>query len=66
MTEDEKSYWDGRMAEINGTIERILDRMSSLEKNFGNTKDFLVRDALITGRQWFDLEERVRRLEDKA
>jgi hypothetical protein len=53
------------VAQINDKLERILNRMTSLEGDFQNTKGFLVNDAAIGGRRWLDLEDRVTKLEDE-
>lgn len=69
MDEELKAYLDSLKADLIGRInegnERILNRLTTLEQDFQNTKDFLVRDALGTGRRWLDLDERVSRLERK-
>jgi hypothetical protein len=42
MTDEETKYWDGRMAEINDKMERILNRMTVTEgevKNLGMKTD---------------------------
>jgi hypothetical protein len=54
------------MAQINDKLEQILNRMTSLEGDFQNTKGFLVNDSAISGRRWLDLEARVTRLEKGA
>jgi hypothetical protein len=72
MTEDETKYWNGRMAEINDKMERILNRMTVTEgevKNLGTKTDTarefsfrvpkLVVDALEAG-----LFPRLRGIED--
>lgn len=59
------------IAELSGTLtarmndqhERLLNRLASLEADFTNTKGFLVGDAVVAGRRWLDLDERVSRLE---
>lgn len=53
------------MEHINAGHERILNRLTVLERDFANTKDFLVGDALVASRRWLDLESRVARLEQK-
>jgi hypothetical protein len=55
---------EGRlMARLNNSEERILNRLDALERDFTNTKGFLVGDSLTSGRRWFDLEARVTKLE---
>ena len=49
--------------EFNDAQERLLNRLTSLDQNFQNTKGFLINEALVTGRLWQDLDERVTRLE---
>lgn len=51
------------MQQINDGNELIINRLSSLEVDFGNTKEFLVGDALVASRRWLDLEARVSKLE---
>jgi hypothetical protein len=38
MTDDEAAYWNGRMAEISGKMERILDRISGVEGEVRNLR----------------------------
>ena len=68
MDEELRSYLDAMesrlMARLNNSEERILNRLASVERDFSNTKDFLVSDALVSGRRWLDLEARVTKLED--
>lgn len=55
---------EGRlMACLNNSEERILNRLDALERDFTNTKGFLVSDSLTSGRRWHDLEVRVSKLE---
>lgn len=67
MDEELKRYLDEMQArlmqQMNDGHELILNRLSSLEKDFANTKDFLVGDALVASRRWLDLEARVSKLE---
>ena len=69
MDEELKRYLDDLRADlmnqINDGSERVLNRLGSLEKDFTNTKDFLISDALVSGRRWLDLEDRVSKLEQK-
>jgi hypothetical protein len=53
------------MQKTNNGHERILDRLTTLEKDFLNTRDFLVSDSLVASRRWLDLEARVSKLERK-
>jgi hypothetical protein len=56
---------DGRLMErFNNSEERILNRLAAMEGDALNTKGFLLNDAVISGRRWFDLEARVTKLED--
>jgi hypothetical protein len=50
---------------MNEGFERVLNRLEALEKDFTNTKGFLIGDALVTSRRWLDLEARVAELERK-
>jgi hypothetical protein len=55
---------EGRiMAKINDGQERIINRLSSIERGFTNTKGFLVEDAVVTSRRWLDMDDRVTKLE---
>ena len=63
MDEDLRAYLDVMRKEFNDGQERLLNRIASLEADFLNTKGFLVGDALVVGRRWLDLDERVTRLE---
>jgi hypothetical protein len=55
---------EGRiMAKINDGFERVVNRLSSLERDFLNTKSFLVEDAVVSSRRWLDMDERVTKLE---
>jgi hypothetical protein len=53
------------MARLNNSEERIVNRLASVERDFQNTKEFLVGDALVSGRRWLDLEARVTDLEGR-
>ena len=63
MDEELKRYLDAMMHKINDGHERVLDRIASLERDFQNTKEFLVGDALVSSRRWLDLDSRVSKLE---
>ena len=67
MDDELKRYLDTMqtrlMQQINDGHESILDRFSTLEKDFMNTKDFIVGDSLVASRRWLDLEARVSKLE---
>jgi len=67
MDEEMRRYleaMEGRlMARLNNGEERILNRLEALERDFTNTKGFLVGDSLTSGRRWLDLEARVSKLE---
>jgi hypothetical protein len=65
LTEQMDALETRLMQKINNGHERILDRLATLEKDFMNTKDFLVGDSLVASRRWFDLEARVSKLERK-
>jgi hypothetical protein len=55
---------EGRlMTHLNNGEERILSRLDALERDFMNTKRFLVGDSLTSGRRCLDLEARVSKLE---
>lgn len=63
MDNELRAYLDAMRSEFNDAQERLLDRLASLEQDFQNTKGFLVGDAIVSGRRWPDLDERVNRLE---
>jgi hypothetical protein len=63
MDEELRAYLDTMRLEFNDGQERLLNRLGSLEADFQNTKGFLVSDAVVAGRRWLDLDERVTRLE---
>ena len=63
MDDELKAYLDAMRSEFNDAQERLLNRLASLEQDFQNTKGFLVGDAIVSGRRWLDLDERVNRLE---
>ena len=65
MDEETRRTLDEMRQQINDGIERILNRLGSLETDFTNTKGFLINDALVTGRRWLDLEARVTALEGR-
>ena len=55
MDDELKRYLDEMQArlmqQINDGNELIINRLSSLEKDFANTKEFLVGDALVASRR---------------
>jgi len=67
MDEELRKYleaMEGRLtARMNDQHESVLNRLTSLEGDFQNTKGFLVEDAIISGRRWMDHETRLGRLE---
>ena len=63
MDEELRAYLHAMRREINDGQERLLNRLGALEQDFINTKGFLVGDAIVSGRRWMDLDERVGRLE---
>ena len=63
MDDELRAYLDAMRSEFNDAQERLLNRLASLEQDFQNTKGFLVGDAIVSGRRWLDIEERVNRLE---
>ena len=55
---------EGRLvARMNDQHELILNRLTSLEADFQNTKAFLIEDAIISSRRSTDHEARISRLE---
>lgn len=63
MDEETKQAFAALLARVNEGFERTLNRLESLEKDFANTKGFLISDSLVASRRWLDLEERVAGLE---
>ena len=63
MDDELRAYLDAMRSEFNDAQGRLLNRLASLEQDFQNTKGFLVGDAIVSGRRWLDLDERVNRLE---
>ena len=67
MDEEMRRYLEAMegclMMRLNNSEERILNRLDALERDFTNTKGFLVGDSLTSGRRWLDLEARVTKLE---
>ena len=63
MDDELRAYLDAMRSEFNDAQERLLNRLASLQQDFQNTKGFLVGDAIVSGRRWLDLDERVNRLE---
>lgn len=53
------------LAQLNDKMERILNRITSVESDFSNTRSFLLGDAAISGRRWLDLDARVTKIEDE-
>jgi hypothetical protein len=55
---------EGRiMAKINDGQERIVNRLSALERDFTNTKGFLVEDSIVSSRRWLDMDDRMTKIE---
>jgi hypothetical protein len=59
MDEELRAYLDSMTARMNDQHERLLNRLTGIERDF-----LLVGDALVSGRRWLDLEARVTKLED--
>lgn len=53
------------LGQLNDKLERILNRVVSLESDFQNTKGFLIGDAALSSRRWLDLDARVTKIEDE-
>jgi hypothetical protein len=68
MDEELRAYleaMEGRLStRLNDQHERVLNRLTAIERDFSNTKSFLIGDALVLGGRWSDLEARVTKLED--
>jgi len=54
------------MTLMNNQHERVINDLGTLRRDFTSTKEFLLQDAALRGRQWLDLEERVAKLERKG
>ena len=63
MDEKLKACLDAMRREFNDAQERLLNRIAALQQEFQVTKGPMAGDALVTGRRWLDLDERVSRLE---
>lgn len=63
MDEELRRYLDAMLRKITDGQKIILKRLTSLERDFQNTKGFLLNDAVVAGRRLFDLQARVTRLE---
>jgi hypothetical protein len=67
MDEELRAYleaMEGRlMAKIDDRLERVVNRLSLLERDVINTKGFLAADAVVSSRRWLDMDERVTKLE---
>ena len=64
MDEELRAYLDSMTARMNDQHERLLNRLTGIERRFLNVKDFMVGDALVLARRTLDLEARVTKLED--
>ena len=53
------------MARMNDQHERLIDAMSEMQRDFMNTKGFLIEDALVIGRRTYSAEKRLDALERK-
>ena len=69
-----KAYLDASFAALRGEVtdarrefndaqEKILNRLNGLEGDFQNIKGFLINDAAVSSKRWFELEQRVSDLE---
>ena len=65
MDDELRAYLDAMRREFNDAQEHLLNRLAALGQDFQNTKGFLIGDALVSGRRWLDLDERVSRFERK-
>jgi hypothetical protein len=64
MDEDLKRYLDSMMAQINGKLEDILDKLSAARADADNTKGhmiYVMEDSLTLSRRISKLEEQMRR-----
>jgi hypothetical protein len=63
MDEELRTYLDVMRKEFNDAQGQFLNRLTSLQQDFQNTKGFLIGDSIVAGRRWLDLDERTTRLE---
>lgn len=63
MDDETKQAFAALLARMNEGFERTLNRLEALEKDFANTKGFLIGDSLVASRRWLDPEDRVAGLE---
>lgn len=64
MTDEEKSYWDGRMAQINEKLDDILDKLAATRADTDTTKGHLLfgmQDSLTLSQRITKLEDDLRR-----
>ena len=53
------------MARMNDQHERLINAMTSLRRDFQNTKGFLIEDSLVLGERTTIVENRLDRLEKR-
>ena len=54
---------DTARGEFNDAQEKLLDRLTGLERDFLNARSFLLNDAITAGQRWFDHEGRLTSIE---
>ena len=63
MDDETRAAFAALMARMNGQHERLLDAMTQMQRDFQNTKGFLIEDALVIGQRTYSVEKRLDRLE---
>lgn len=64
MTDDEKAYWDGMMAQINVKLDDILDKLAAVRADTDNTKGhvlYVMNDSLTLSQRITKLEDEMRK-----
>ena len=65
MDEETRAAFASLMTLMNDQHERLIDTMTSLRRDFQNTKGFLIEDSLVLGQRTTNLENRLDGLERK-
>jgi hypothetical protein len=65
MDEETRAAFVALMTLMNDQHERLIDTMTSLRRDFQNTKGFLIEDSLVLGQRTTNVENRLDRLERK-
>lgn len=65
MDEETRDAFTTLMKRMNDQHERLLDAVTSLRRDFQNTKGFLIEDSLVLGQRTTNAENRLDGLERK-